>query len=127
MEEKFIEALKKLEFENSSEEIVALFSDESEIGNVAATELFQGQTGAREFWKNYRDTFDKIESSFKNKIVSGSTAALEWTSVGTSKNGSQINYEGVSILKFDGDKIRRFFAYFNPAKLGREMEMKQNG
>ena len=128
IEEKFIEALKKLETDENLDEIVGLFADDSQIGNVAMdNNNLQGKDGAREFWKSYCDTFGEIESTFKNKIVSDSRAALEWTSVGTSKNGSEINYEGVSILEFDNGHIKRFFAYFNPGKLGREMEMKQNG
>lgn len=124
MEEKFIEALRKLEAEENLDEIVSLFSDDSKIGNVAAADHLQGQKGAREFWKSYRDTFGEIESTFKNKIVSDGVAALEWTSKGTSKDGSRIDYEGVSILEFNGDRIKRFFAYFNPGKLGREIEGK---
>lgn len=122
LEEKFISALGKLESEENVEEIVSLFSEEAELGNVTTTKTLQGTEGARDFWKNYRQTFGEIKSTFINKIVSDQTAALEWTSEGTSSNGNKIIYEGVSILESDGDKITRFFAYFNPAKLGHQIE-----
>ena len=120
--EKFIEALRKLESENDLDTIVSLFADNAEIGNVTVTESMSGTEGARKFWKNYRDTFDKIESNFHNIIGLDGVSALEWTSKGTSKNGSEIDYDGVSILEMEEDKITRFFAYFNPAKLGQEIE-----
>ncbi len=126
MKDKFIEALRKLEADENVDEIVSLFADDCEVGNVATHENMSGTDGARQFWTNYRKTFSEIKSTFKNKIASDGTTALEWTSVGTSANGSEIDYEGVSILETDGDKIRRFFAYFNPAKLGREIEEKKS-
>lgn len=125
--EKFIEALRKLEADENLDEIVDLFADDCQVGNITIHENLSGKDGAREFWTHYRKTFGEIRSEFKNKITSDGAAALEWTSTGTSANGSEINYEGVSILEADGDRIRRFFAYFNPAKLGHEIEVKKNG
>lgn len=120
--EKFIEALGNLEKSDDVEAIVALFADDAEIGNVTLTENLSGTDGAKEFWTNYRKTFGEVSSEFTNKIHSENVSALEWTSKGTSANGSEINYDGVSILEFDGEKIKRFFAYFNPAKLGHQIE-----
>ena len=121
--EKFIEALNNLEKNEDVETMVALFADDAEIGNVTLTENMSGTDGAKEFWTNYRKTFGEISSEFHNKIISENVSALEWTSKGTSANGSEINYDGVSVLEFDGDdKIKRFFAYFNPAKLGHQIE-----
>lgn len=120
--ENFIEALRKLESERDLDTIVALFADDAEIGNVTVTDTMSGTEGARKFWRNYRDTFGEIESIFHNKINLDGVAALEWTSKGTSKDGNKIDYDGVSILEMEEDKITRFFAYFNPAKLGHEIE-----
>ena len=120
--EKFIEALNNLEKNEDAEMIVALFSENAEIGNVTLTESFSGTDGAREFWTNYRKTFGEVSSEFTNKIHSENVSALEWTTTGTSSNGSEINYDGVSVLEFEGEKIKRFFAYFNPAKLGHQIE-----
>lgn len=119
--EKFIEALSELEKNNSTENIVGLFADSCEVGNVTLTNNLQGKDGAEEFWTNYRKTFGEIESTFKNKIHSENTVVLEWTSSGTSTDGGEISYDGVSILETEGDKITRFFAYFNPAQLGHQI------
>lgn len=119
--EKFIVALGELESGENTDSIAALFSDDSEIGNSTLTESFKGADGAREFWTNYRKTFGEVKSEFKNKVISGNASALEWTTVGTSANGNEINYDGVSILETDGDKITRFYAYFNPSDLGQQI------
>jgi hypothetical protein len=47
---------------------------------------------------------------------------LEWFTVawnvieGTS-NGDRVSYDGVSVLEFEGDKVRRFMAYFDARRL----------
>lgn len=119
--DKFIDALSQLESDENVDNIAALFAESSEIGNSTLTESFKGTDGAREFWTNYRKTFGEVKSEFKNKIISDNVSALEWTTTGTSADGNEINYSGVSILEADGDKIERFFAYFNPGALGHQI------
>lgn len=119
--EKFIESLNELESSENVDAIAALFAENSEIGNSTLTESFSGTDGAKHFWTNYRKTFGEVKSTFKNKIISENVSALEWTTTGTSTDGNEINYNGVSILESDGEKITRFFAYFNPSELGHQI------
>jgi hypothetical protein len=119
--EKFIESLNELESSENADNIAALFADNSEIGNSTLTESFKGTEGARNFWTSYRKTFGEVKSTFKNKVISDKVSALEWTTTGTNANGGEINYDGVSILETDGEKITRFFAYFNPSELGHQI------
>ncbi|MGI8786725.1 MAG: nuclear transport factor 2 family protein [Pyrinomonadaceae bacterium] len=119
--EKFINALAELEANSDVEKIAALFADDCEIGNVVMAENSHAVKGAREFWTNYRGTFGKVKSEFRNKIYSDGKAALEWTTTGTNTDGQQIKYDGVSVLETDGEKITRFFAYFNPSDLGHQI------
>ena len=120
--ERFIEALGRLEAGRDLETITALFSDESETGNVTSPEKFRGREGAREFWgAKYRDTFGEVKSSFRNVFASETRAALEWTTGGTTADGSPVKYDGVSILEFDGGRITRFCAYFDAGDLGRQI------
>ncbi len=115
---KFIDALKKLESDRDLETICGLFSEDAKVGNVITTDK---EIGAKEFWKNYRDNFDTVSSTFHNEITTDATAALEWTTTGTSNGGSEFEYDGVSILEFEGDKITRFHAYFDPNNLGKQI------
>ncbi len=120
--EQFIEALEQLEETRELEVMVALYAEGSEVGNINAPEKFTGTEGAREFWTKYRDTFGEVRSTFRNRIITDTRAALEWTTEGTTANGAPFNYEGVSILELEGDRITRFRAYFDPEDLGQQIE-----
>ncbi len=121
MAERFVEALGRLELSRDIETIVGLFAETSEVGNLIAPEKFEGRDGARRFWTIYRDTFGEVRSNFRNRILTDGRAALEWTTEGTSANGTSVKYDGVSILEFEGDQITRFRAYFNAEELGRQV------
>ena len=117
---KFVEALYKLEQERDLETIASLFTEDCDIANVI-TENNDKKTDAREFWQSYRDNFGEVKSTFRNQIITENAAALEWNTVGESNEGHEFEYDGVSVLETDGDKITRFHAYFNPHKLGRQI------
>ncbi len=118
---KFIDALHWLEQEHDLESIVSLFSEDCEINNVVTVDNDNQKTDARKFWQAYRDNFGEVESTFRNEIITENRAALEWKTTGTSSEGNEFEYEGVSILEIDGERITRFFAYFDPNKLGRQI------
>lgn len=117
----FIDALGKLEKENELDPIVALFADACEVGNVVSPRTFEGKGGAHAFWRTYRETLGDVESEFRNIIATEDRIALEWTTTGANAEGKRIDYDGVSILEVADDKIVRFWAYFDPAKLGQEI------
>jgi ketosteroid isomerase-like protein len=118
--DRFVETLRRLEEDGDVEPMVEVHSEDCEVGNVAVPETFAGHDGAREFWTDYRRTFGEMRSSFRNTIVSGDKAALEWTTEGT-ENEKTVSYDGVSILEIEGDRVRRFRAYFNAADLSRQV------
>ncbi len=117
---KFVEALGKLEADRDLETICGLFTEDAEIANVV-TEDNHNKTDARQFWKSYRDNFSNVKSTFRNQIIAENTAALEWKTTGTSSDGNEFEYDGVSILEIDANRITRFHAYFDPNKLGQQI------
>jgi hypothetical protein len=112
----FVAALRKLEEEEDVELLVEIHTDDCEVGNVSVPGTFRGHEGLREFWTSYRSTFGEMKSEFRNVFAAEGGAALEWTTEGTS-NGERVSYDGVSILEFEGDKVRRFMAYFDTRRL----------
>ena len=114
--EGFVEALHKLEENEDVEALVEIHTEDCEVGNVSVSETFKGHKGLREFWRSYRSTFAEMRSEFRNVIDTEDRAALEWTTTGTS-NGDPVSYDGVSILEIEGDKVRRFMAYFDTRAL----------
>lgn len=119
--DKFIEALWKLEEDRDVEALVEVHTEDCDVGNVSVPKTFSGHEGLREFWTGYRDTFGEMKSEFRNVFADDSGhAALEWTTTGDA-DGDSISYEGVSILELDGDKVSRFYAYFDPSSLSRQI------
>jgi hypothetical protein len=112
----FVEALRKLEEEEDVESLVEIHAEDCEVGNVSVPGNFRGHEGLREFWTSYRSTFGEMKSEFRNVFATEERAALEWTTQGTS-NGESVSYDGVSILEIEGDKVRRFMAYFDTRDL----------
>jgi len=112
----FVEALRKLEEEEDVEPLVEIHAEDCEVGNVSVPGNFRVHEGLREFWTSYRSTFGEMKSEFRNVFATEEGAALEWTTQGTS-NGESVSYEGVSILEIEGDKVRRFTAYFDTRDL----------
>jgi steroid delta-isomerase-like uncharacterized protein len=112
----FVEALRKLEEDRDVEALVRIHAEDCEVGNVSVSETFRGREGLREFWIEYRKTFDEMKSTFRNVFATEEGAALEWTTEGTS-NGDSVSYDGVSILEIEDGKVRRFRAYFDTRDL----------
>jgi len=103
----FVEALHKLEEDRDVEALVEIHAEDCEVGNVSVSETFRVHDGLREFWTEYRKTFEEMKSTFRNVFATEGRAALEWTTEGTS-DGDTVSYDGVSILEVEGDKISRF-------------------
>ena len=126
--QRFSDALGQLAAGRELDEIVRLFAADAEVGNVVSPEKFRGPEGAREFWgAKYRDTFGEVRSTFRNVFAAGNRAALEWTTEGTTGDGTPVKYDGVSILETDGEQIKRFCAYFDAGALGRQLIGKAHG
>ena len=115
--ERFKEALWRLEEDRDVEALVEVHAEDCSVGNVAVPGTFSGHEGLREFWTNYRKTFDEMKSEFRNVFADDAGhAALEWTTNAT-EEGKNVSYGGVSILEIEGDKVKRFMAYFDPRSL----------
>ncbi len=92
------------------------------MGNLLAPDHFHGPDGARTFWAEYRGTFESARSTFRNVIAGNGNAALEWTTEGTSFEGTPLSYAGVTVLEIEEGKVSRSSAYFNPKELGRQVK-----
>lgn len=112
----FIDALHELEETGKVDVIVSLFRDDATFANPLVVHDATEEQSATRFWKTYRDSFSDIETEFVNLIESEEISVLEWRSDGV-VDGQSVSYSGVSILEFDGDRIKAFRAYFDPREL----------
>ena len=115
--ETFISALRAVEEQGDLSEMVRLYGDEAELRNPTDERPHTGPGGAERFWKAYRDAFESIHSDFHTIVETDGQAMLEWTSRGRTATGSDFEYDGVTVLEYDGDQVRRFRAYFDPSDL----------
>jgi ketosteroid isomerase-like protein len=119
--QRFVDALARLEESGDVEPLLELFGEDAQVSNVASRRTFHGKEGARDFWREYKGMLRQVKSTFRNMIEAGDRVALEWESSGTAHNGAAVDYEGVSIIEWDGERISRFYAYFDPRVLGLEL------
>ena len=119
--QRFVEALYALEEGGNVEPLASLHGDDADISNPLVPHVHRGEQGAREFWSSYRGTFDTIHSDFHHVEDAGDTSFLEWTSTGRSTQGRDFSYRGVSVVEWNGDRIRAFRAYFDPRHLGHQL------
>lgn len=113
--ERFINALHQCESQHSPDPLLELFTDDIELQRLKSDEPYRGLQGARDFWNEYLALFNDLRSEFKNVIEAPGFAVLEWTTTGHFQNGAPVSYRGVSILEFQGDRVRRFRTYYDSA------------
>lgn len=114
----FLEALRQVEDQGNGESMVALFAEDAQIWNPEFSLPSVGRDGARQFWREYRDTFASVHSTFRSIVESDAKTALEWDTSGTLEaNGQPFRYRGASVIDWSGDQIKRFAAYFDPRAL----------
>lgn len=118
---RFTEALQHLEQSGDLERMVGLFAEDARISNAASSKTFEGEVGAREFWRMYLSNFREIRSDFKRVIATGEGASLEWTSRGVRADGEPFEYSGVTLLDFSDGEVTRFHSYFDPASIGTQL------
>lgn len=108
--ERFMKALQDAEQANDPTGLAALFADGAELsklGTRAAT------TDPTRFWADYLAAFDTIRSRFDLAVEADGRGVLEWESEGQLAGGKPITYRGVSVLEWDGDRVRRFRTYYD--------------
>ncbi len=113
--EGFMKTLQQVENTGDVEPLVAMFTEDAELINLAMIEPLKGRDGARRFWQKYLSVFEGIHSKFINVVEGDRTAVMEWISEGTLSNGESVNYRGVSIIEIDSDRVSRFRTYYDSA------------
>ena len=115
--ETFISALRAVEEQGDVSAMVRLYADDAELRNPTDQQPHTGPQGAEQFWTAYRHAFERIQSDFHAVVERDGQAMLEWTSRGRTATGNDFEYDGVTVLEYNGDRVQRFRAYFDPADL----------
>lgn len=113
--ERFMQTLQQIEQTKDVEPLVAMFTEDAELSNLAAPTPQHGRDGARLFWEKYLSVFEQIRSRFTNVIESNNTAVLEWISEGALSSGEELSYKGVSVIETIDGQVCRFRTYYDSA------------
>lgn len=113
--ERFVGALDELHYDGNIEPLVQLFGKNASLVRAGMPYGQRGAEGARTFWTEYRNVFDHIDAAFTHTTIDHAIAYLEWTSHGTLVDGTEIDYEGVSVLEATGETIEAFRTYYDTA------------
>ena len=115
----FMRRLQQIEETGDVGPLVELFAADATLAGIVDGRTHHGTDGAKQFWTEYLSGFQKVHSDFSHVGDGESLAVLEWTSRGTLKAGTPIEYRGCSILEIaggkDGPKVKRFRTYYDSA------------
>ncbi|MCG8916502.1 nuclear transport factor 2 family protein [Actinokineospora sp. PR83] len=108
----FVAALRRFEQNSEPADLVELFAD-----GATATRLDSrgDRTDVEAFWREYRDQFQDLSTTFVNAVEGSGQCALEWTSKATMPDGRPVEYRGVTVLDLDGERIARLRTYYDSA------------
>ncbi len=116
--ERFTAALHHLDAESDAQPMVDLTADDAELIKLNQTHEARGRDGAKRFWEDYRHVFGELETTFTHSTVGEKSAALEWESRGTLRNGKPFSYTGVTVIDGDGsdnDVVTGVRTYYDSA------------
>ncbi|MBW0100864.1 nuclear transport factor 2 family protein [Pseudonocardia sp. KRD291] len=108
----FVAALRSFEQDSDPDGLVALFTDDATLMRLDG----RGERGdPAAFWREYREQFSELSTTFSNAIEGTDQIALEWSSDATLADEGPISYRGVTVLDLDGNKIARLRTYYDTA------------
>lgn len=108
----FVATLRKFEQDSDPAPLAALFSEGATLTRLDA----RGErSDATAFWREYRDQFHELSTTFTNAVESADQIALEWTTRATLTDDHPLDYRGVTVIDLDGDDIVALRTYYDTA------------
>jgi hypothetical protein len=115
---RFMNALQTFERERNLDAIAGMFTEGAALRRAPRARTYAGRAGAKQFWAEYLDAFEKVETQFGDVTSQDGRAVLEWHSQATSKQGHALAYDGCTVIEGDGDLVRSFRTYYDAASAG---------
>jgi ketosteroid isomerase-like protein len=115
MGDQFAAKLQDLERTRDPGALIAMFSDDVELQRAAQTRQYRGLDGAREFWKEYLHMFRDVTTTFDAITQVDGRAALEWHSTCKLDNGTEVSYQGCTVIETDGKRVNKLRTYYDSA------------
>jgi len=111
------------------ERLLSLFADDCFFEDVTFGVVARGKKELRAFAQGVFAGVPDFKLEITSRFMAGSAAGLEWVISGTHKGdfpgmpatGKRFSARGVTILEFQGDKIRRDSDYWDAAGVMRQV------
>ncbi|HEX8281309.1 MAG TPA: nuclear transport factor 2 family protein [Chthoniobacterales bacterium] len=111
MPARFKQALQETEAAGDPQKVASLFAQGAPLTNLGGDH----GTDATAFWQKYLEQFREVRSEFTSETVSDTSAAREWQSRGVLADGKPVEYRGISVIEFDGERVTSFRTYYDSA------------
>jgi ketosteroid isomerase-like protein len=109
----FAEGLQRFEQDSDAGTFAELFDQDAVTQRLDARGERRGEV--EQFWREYREQFTDVRTTFRNAVEGSDEFALEWSSEATLSNGRPVEYRGVTAIGFDGDRIAWLRTYYDSA------------
>ena len=113
--ERFADALHRIDADRDTGPMLELTADDAELMKLDGNHRATGREGAKTFWEDYRNVFGDLETTFTHTVVGEDIAALEWTSTGTLRSGKPFEYNGVTVIQGNDEKVSGVRTYYDSA------------
>jgi ketosteroid isomerase-like protein len=113
--ERFAQKLLELERSRDPAPLLELFAENVELKRAPQHREYKGLGEAREFWNEYLDMFSNIRTTFDAMTESGDRAALEWHSECKLDSGSELTYQGCTVIETQGGRVSKLRTYYDSA------------
>ncbi|TCK21083.1 nuclear transport factor 2 family protein [Pseudonocardia endophytica] len=108
----FVAALRSFEQDGNPSGLVAQFADGATVWRLDGR---AERTDVEAFWREYRDQFERVSTTFRNAVENDREVALEWDSDIVPAGGHPTTYRGVTVLEIDpsADAVTALRVYYD--------------
>jgi ketosteroid isomerase-like protein len=109
----FAAGLQRFEQDSDAAAFAELFADDAVTQRFDARGERRGEV--EQFWREYREQFADVRTTFYHAIEGSDEFALEWNSEATLRNGRPIEYRGVTAIGFADGRVAWLRTYYDSA------------
>ena len=97
---------------------VNTFADDAVSHDPVGSSPIIGHQKLSEFYQSIAGAFKEVSLTEQEVFIAGNGAAVKWIGRGTSKQGKQVQFEGIDVFEVNElGKIQTLHAYWNPAEM----------
>ncbi len=95
--------------------MVSVFAEDAVSQEPYGMPALEGPEAIRQFFQGLSGAFQTISFTRDRTHIAGNRAAVVWSANGTMADGTDVSFDGVDVVEFNGDgEIQRLWGYFEP-------------